>query len=91
MKFSKQEYCSGLPFPPLGDLPDPGIEPASPALASRLFTTEPRGKQKSCSYSLFLHIKKEILQQLSALFKIIHNKATNLRQKHKFLAPLFFY
>ena len=29
MGFSKQEYWSGLPFPPTGDLPDPGIEPAS--------------------------------------------------------------
>ena len=30
MGFSKQEYCRGLPFPPPGDLPDSGIEPASP-------------------------------------------------------------
>ena len=33
MGFSRQEYWSGLPFPPPGDLPDPGIEPVSPALA----------------------------------------------------------
>ena len=35
MGFSRQEYCSGLPCPPPGDLPDPGIElvsPVSPAL-----------------------------------------------------------
>ena len=32
MGVSRQEYWSGLPFPPPGDLPDPGIEPASPAL-----------------------------------------------------------
>ena len=32
MEFSRQEYWSGLPFPPPGDLPDPGIEPRSPAL-----------------------------------------------------------
>jgi len=31
MGFSRQEYCSGLPFPPPGDLPDPGIETESPA------------------------------------------------------------
>ena len=37
--FSRQEYWSGLPFPPLGDLPDPGIETAVPALAG-FFTTE---------------------------------------------------
>ena len=42
MDFARQEYWSGLPFPPLGDLPDSGIEPASlmsPALAGRFFTT----------------------------------------------------
>ena len=40
---SRQEYWSGLPFPSPGDLPDPGIELESPALAGRFFTTEPRG------------------------------------------------
>ena len=42
MQFSRQEYCSGLPFPSPGDLPDPGTEPVSvksPALAGRFFTT----------------------------------------------------
>ena len=42
MGFSRQEYWSGLPFPPPGDLPNPGIEPeslTSPALAGRFFTT----------------------------------------------------
>ena len=40
--FSRQEYWSGLPCPPPGDLPDPGTEPTtlkSPALAGKLFTT----------------------------------------------------
>ena len=54
----RQVYWSGLPFPSPPDLPDPGIEltfPASPALAGRLFTTEPPGKLillsfKSMSY-----------------------------------------
>ena len=32
MEFSRQDYWSGLPFPSPGDLPDPGIEPGSPAL-----------------------------------------------------------
>ena len=42
MGFSRHEYWSGLPFPPPGDLPDPGIEPVglmSPELAGRFFTT----------------------------------------------------
>ena len=38
MEFSRQEYWSGLPWPP-GDLPDPGIKPASPALAGGFFIT----------------------------------------------------
>ena len=41
MGFPRQEYWSGLPFPPPGDLPDPGIEPTFPALTGRFFTTEP--------------------------------------------------
>ena len=52
MGFFKQEYWSRLPFPPLGDLPDPGIKPeslGSPAMAGRFFTTEQPGKP-----SLFL-------------------------------------
>ena len=42
MEFSRQEYWSGLPCPPPGDLPNPGIKPASltsPALAGGFFTT----------------------------------------------------
>ena len=45
--FSRQEYWSGLSFPSPGDLPNPGIEPTSPAspeLAGRFFITEPPGK-----------------------------------------------
>ena len=47
MGFIRQEYWSGLPCPPPGDLPNPGVEPespVSPALAGGLFTTEPPGK-----------------------------------------------
>ena len=44
MGFSRQEYWSGLPFPPAGDLPDPGIEPTSPALAGGFFSTRPPEK-----------------------------------------------
>ena len=44
MGFSRQEYWSGLPLPSPGDLPKPGIEPTSLALADGFFTTEPPGK-----------------------------------------------
>ena len=46
----------GLPFPSPGDLPDPGIEPESPALAGRFFTTELLGKPHN---GLLRAIKKE--------------------------------
>ena len=40
MGFSRQEYWSGLPFPSPGDLPDPGLEPRSPALQADSLPTE---------------------------------------------------
>ena len=50
--FPRQEYWSGLAFPPPGDLPDPGVKPVSPALAGRFFTTEPPGKPQHQMYPL---------------------------------------
>ena len=44
MGFLRQEYWRRLPFPSTGDLPDPGMEAASPTQAGRFFTTEPPGK-----------------------------------------------
>ena len=67
MGFSRQEYWSGLPRPPPGDLPNPGTEPTSltsPALASRFFTTsttwearKPLGKLLNPHFSktMYLH------------------------------------
>ena len=45
MGFSTQEYWSGLPFPSPGHLPDPGIEPRSPALQADALTSEPPGQE----------------------------------------------
>ena len=44
MEFSRQEYCSGLPFPSPGDLSNPGIKPKSPALQADSVPSEPPGK-----------------------------------------------
>ena len=44
MGFSRQESWSGLPFPSPGDLPDPGIEPGSPALQAGSLLSEPPTK-----------------------------------------------
>ena len=48
--FPRQEYWSELLFPPPGDLPNPGIEPMSPALAGGLFTTETPKKPHGNGY-----------------------------------------
>ena len=56
MEFSSQEYRSGLPCPPPGDLPNPGIEPRSPTLQAESLLSEPPGKPKNTtvgSLSLF--------------------------------------
>ena len=52
MEFSRQGYWSGLPFPSPGDLPDPGIEPRSPALQADALPSEPPGK-------LFMYINSK--------------------------------
>ena len=60
MGFFSQEYWSGLPFPPSGGLPDPGIElasPASPALAGRFSATEPPGLTNKMS----MCVREELL------------------------------
>ena len=65
MGFPRQEYWSGLVFPTSGDLPDPGIKPASPAasaaLAGEFFTAEPLGKLTNyTSYSNSLNISVQL-------------------------------
>ena len=67
MGFSKQEYWSGLPFPSPGDLPDPGIEPRSPALEADALTSEPLSKNHSIT---FIPIK----------MATIRNKQTNKQE-----------
>ena len=51
MGFSRQEYWSGLPFPYPGGLPDPGIEPGSPALQTDSLPTELKGSLKEACMS----------------------------------------
>ena len=58
MNFPRQEYWSGLPCPPVGDLPHSGIEPKSlvfPALASRFFTTSVT-QEALCTYNIMLYL-----------------------------------
>ena len=83
MGFSRQECWSGLPCPPPGDLPDPGIEPVSPesaSLASGFFTTVPPSQTKlgSPQFSLLL-----MRQQLETYFLILHSSSA--REYDKFI------
>ena len=58
MGFPRQEYRSELLFPFLGVLPNPGMEPISPALAGGFFTTEPPGKRLLCVTSKLVEVVK---------------------------------
>ena len=60
MEFSRQEYWSGLPCPPPGDLPNPGAEPRSPALYVDSLPAEPPGKPENTGVGSL-----SLLQQIS--------------------------
>ena len=62
MGFSRQEYWSGLPFPSPGDLPDPGIEPGSPALWADALPSEPPGKSQ---YHLLINYFEKIFLNIT--------------------------
>ena len=57
MGFPRQEYWSGEPFPPSGNLPDPETELMSPALVGKFFTTEPPGKPPIIFLTIFSVVK----------------------------------
>ena len=75
MGFSRQEYLSGLPFPSPGDLPDPGIEPRSPALQADALPTREQLKHLGCFYIL----------------SITHNVVMNIRVHTSFPISVFIF
>ena len=56
MGFSRQEYWSGLPCPPPGDLPNPGINSGSPALQVNSLPSEPPGKSRRCGVRVYAEL-----------------------------------
>ena len=64
MGYPRQQHWSGLPFPSPGDLPDPGTEPTSPALAGGFFTSETSGKHIVC---IVLAQKNRHIDQLNRI------------------------
>ena len=75
MGFPRREYWSGWPFPSPGDLPDPGIEPRSPALQADAFPSKPPGKPLLIDYNIDVYkqcrvsYKKVKLKKLSGSFR----------------------
>ena len=68
--FSKQKYWSGLPCPPPGDLPNPGIEPRSPALQADSLPSEPPGKPRQYIITYKQKHKIKIMNNFKTLRKI---------------------
>ena len=77
--FPKQEYWSGLPFPSPGDLPNPGIEPGSPALWADALTSEPPGKRFLVFPILlfFLYLHYSLKNAFLSLLAILWNSASS--------------
>ena len=72
IEFSRQEYWSGLPFPSHGDLPDPGIEPRSPALWEDSWPSEPPGKPEKAEFQKNIYFC--FIDYTKAFDYVDHNK-----------------
>ena len=86
MGFSRQEYWSGLPFPSPGHLPDPGIEPRSPALQADSLPTELPGNTQRNSSHLQLHNLQnsrqndQVITRWKALCEFLYFKSNHTSQ-----------
>ena len=74
MKFFRLEYWSGLPFPPLGDFPNPGIEPRSPTLQAGSLPSESPGNTKlpRKPSDQFINIQLHFLASVAMLSLILY-------------------
>ena len=82
--FSRQEYWSGLPCPPPGDLPNPGIQPRSPGLQADSLPSETPGKPRKCFKTTLLQTWS--LDQLP-VFKLSDTIANRMRECEPTSAP----
>ena len=74
MRFPRQQYWSGFPYPPPRDLPNPGIKPASlvsPALAGGFFITVPPGKPNSSCNNLAYRAPYLFLLKTLFFFRVV--------------------
>ena len=79
MGFSRQEYWSGLPCPPPGDLPNPGIKPRPPTLQVDSLLSEPPGKPIDGLQHIYFNIIKAIYDKPTANIILHHQKLIPLR------------
>ena len=84
--FSRQEYWSGLPFPPPGDLPNPVIKPASlmsPALAVRFFTTSGIQEPQSRDYvqEKRHHLKDSLQPRWKGSYQVLLTSSCTVKWK----------
>ena len=79
MEFSRQEYWSWVTFPSPGDLPNPGIKLASPALSGGFLTTEPPGKPVYMYTGVYYtFMVKFYNKKLNHRVKIIYNTVSQI-------------
>ena len=76
MEFSRQDYWSGWPYLSPGDIPNPGIKPASLELEGRFFIPEPPGKANKALK------KKEILPYVTAWMNLEDIMESDINQTH---------
>ena len=88
--FSRQEYWSGLPCPPPGDLPNPGIKPRSPKLQEDSLPAKPPGKPMNTGAGSISLLQGNCLTQLSKKKSSLYNTVISIisfrifRNLHKF-------
>ena len=82
--FSRPEYWSGLPFPPPGNLPDPGIEPRSPALQVILYHLSHQGSPYVCMYGKDFDAGKDWRQKEKGATEDEMVRAWHQHNKHEF-------
>ena len=80
MEFSGQEYWNGLPFPPPGDLSDPGIEPGSPAMQIDSLPSEPPGKAHNLQIAaMFTLLMLSPVHLFATLWTVAHQAPLSMR------------
>ena len=84
MEFSRQECWSGLPFPSSGDLPNPGIQPRSPAFQADALPSEPLGKNGEDGY----HVCARIFISRIFLLSLLIWYSLSLAVHHPWRLPL---